>query len=169
MDETGRHDRELGVAMPQTFEGFDFVRPQNTQKSAKDAFADLSKKAPDAPIGDKNALGAWFSQYIQPGMDSLGHKVSSVQGDKFTYGNHEGNFTVDYGRGAGAPGGALAWMADPADDATRQRYAASDPVNHKMSPMSSGSSDLMDQILQSLQEQQQQPIDPQAMLLQALR
>ena len=55
--------------------------------------------------------GRLRSQYIRPGMDALGHKVTSVNGDSFNYGNHEGNFNVDFGRGAGAEGGALAWQA----------------------------------------------------------
>ena len=91
--------QNLGAASP--FEGFDFSRAQNVQKSAKDAFADLAKKAGPAPLNDKAALGAWFSQKIQPGMDALGHKVSQVDGDKFRYANHEGDFWVDYGAGRG--------------------------------------------------------------------
>jgi len=115
----------------QAFEGFDFNRPQDIKKSAKDAFAHYSKLAPAAPINDKGALGQWFQQYVRPGFEGEGHQVSSVDGDKFTYGNHEGTFAVDYGRGAGADGGALAWQAEPGDEATRQRYgtpAASAPA-----------------------------------------
>lgn len=165
--------------MPQIFEGFNFNRDQDVNKSAKDSFAELSQRAPAAPIEDKNALGQWFQQYIQGGMNDRGHKVESVNGDAFTYGNHEGKFTVDYGRGAGAPGGALAWQAEAADDATRQRYgtpqtigggtaARGAPVNHTMAPVRPGqSSDLMTQILESLQAQQE--IDPQELLLQQLR
>lgn len=108
----------------QTFEGFNFDREQNPNKSAKDSFASLAKLAPTAPTNDKGALAAWFETFIRPGFDQAGHKVSSVDGDKFSYGNHEGNFTVDYGRGAGAEGGALAWQAEPSDDATRARYGA---------------------------------------------
>lgn len=155
--------------MPNIFEGFDFNRAQDVNKSAKDSFAELSKRAPDAPLNDKAALGAWFTQYIQPGMDARGHKVSSVNGDAFTYGNHEGNFTVDYGRGAGAPGGALAWQAEAADDATRARYPKAQTVNHAMAPVRPGqSSDLMAEILASLQAEQQ-PVDQQALLLEQLR
>jgi hypothetical protein len=162
--------------MPQTFEGFDLNRAQDKNKSAKDAFADLSKAAPTAPTQDKAALGQWFGQYIRPGMDALGHKVSGVDGDKFTYGNHEGNFSVDYGRGAGAAGGALAWQAEPADDATRARYGtpaasgggnAAPPVSHTMPVPSVGQSSLVTQILAALQEQTTP--DPQDLLMQALR
>lgn len=154
--------------MPQTFEGFDFHRPQDVNKSAKDSFAELSNKAPAAPIQDKNALGQWFQQYIQGGMNDRGHKVSSVTGDKFTYGNHEGNFTVDFGRGAGAAGGALAWQAEPADAATRARYPQSAPPSSLMSlPMGTTGDSLMDQILGALQ--QQAAPDAQALLMQNLR
>lgn len=106
-----------GYTPKYAMEGFDFSREQNTGKSAKDAFAYLANQAPPPPQ-DKAALGAWFQQYIQPGMDQLGHKVSSVTGDKFTYGNHEGTFEVDFARGADAPGGALAWQSDPINGGT---------------------------------------------------
>lgn len=106
-----------GYTPKYAMEGFDFSREQNTGKSAKDAFAYLSNQAPPPPQ-DKAALGQWFEQYIRPGMDQLGHKVSSVAGDKFTYGNHEGTFEVDFARGADAPGGALAWQSDPINGGT---------------------------------------------------
>jgi hypothetical protein len=154
--------------MPQTFEGFNFGRPQDQKKSAKDSFAFHAGKAPDAPTGDKNQLGAWFDQYIKPGFEADGHKtIGATQGDKFTYGNHERNFSVDFGRGAGAPGGALAWQADPYDQATQQRYPQSSGSG--TAPAMSGQSDLMSAILASLQQSQQQEVDPQALLLQALR
>lgn len=158
------------------FEGFDFSRAQDVNKSAKDSFADLSNNAPPPPLNDKAALAQWFDQYIRPGMDSRGHKVSSVNGDSFSYGNHEGNFTVDYGRGAGAEGGALAWQAEAADDATRSRYGtpAGGGVpaigNQNMAPVMPGQgSDLMAQLMAALQAQQEQPIDPQSLLLEQLR
>lgn len=106
---------------PQTFqgftprhamEGFAFDREQNTGRSAKDAFAYLSNQAPPPPLNDKNALAQWFSQHIAPGMNALGHTVSGVEGDKFRLNNWQGQFDVDYGRGAGADGGALAWQVD---------------------------------------------------------
>jgi hypothetical protein len=155
--------------MSQTYEGFNFGRPQDTKKSAKDAFADISKRAPVAPIHDKGALGGWFDQYIAPGMNALGHKVTgNAQGDKFSYGNHEGNFTVDYGRGAGADGGALAWQAEASDDATRARYPGSAPTAQRqgnpIGQMPGQTSDLMTMILESLRAPQE--TDPQALLLQ---
>ena len=93
-------------------EGFDTQREQNTGKSAKDAFAYLSQQAPPPPINDKAKLGEWFSTYIKPGMNDLGHNITSVEGDKFGFKNWQGDFNVDYGRGAGAEGGALAWQVD---------------------------------------------------------
>ena len=168
------------AALQNTFEGFDFGRPQDIKKSAKDAFAHYSKLAGPAPINDKAALGAWFEQKVRPGFEGEGHKVSSVQGDKFSYGNHEGNFTVDFGRGAGADGGALAWQAEAADDATRARYPGAQQtqtqapvigqnpnVSRGMAPVTPGQSDLMAQILASLQEQSTP--DGQDLLLQSLR
>jgi hypothetical protein len=101
-----------GFTPRHAMEGFAFDREQNTGKSAKDAFAYLANQAPPPPINDKQALGAWFKQYIEPGMNQLGHQVLSVDGDKFRFKNWQGEFDVDYGRGAGAEGGALAWQVD---------------------------------------------------------
>jgi len=99
-----------GFAPKYAMEGFDTQREQDTGKSAKDAFAYLSNNAPPPPIGDKAALGAWFSQYIAPGMNALGHKVLNVVGDQVTLSNWQGTGTIDFARGAGADGGALAWQ-----------------------------------------------------------
>jgi hypothetical protein len=112
-----------GFTPKHAMEGFDFNREQNTGKSAKDAFAYLSQQAPPPPIQDKAALGNWFNQYIKPGMDALGHKVTNVEGDKFGFENWQGKFNVDYGRGAGAEGGALAWQVDdPSAVLSNQAY-----------------------------------------------
>lgn len=100
-----------GVAPKYPFEGFDFEREQNPGKSAKDAFAYLANQAPPPPFEDKGALGEWFRTHIQPGMDQLGHKVLSVAGDTFTMTNWQGTGTVDFVRGAGAPGAAFHWGA----------------------------------------------------------
>lgn len=156
--------------MSQTFEGFDFQRAQDPNRSAKDAFADLSRRAPVAPTHDKNALGQWFQQHIRPGMQSLGHNVTDAGGDGFRFNNWQGDFWVDFGRGAGAPGGALAWQADPADDATKQRYGTGGGAQRQGAPigraMPGQQSDLMAQILESLNQQQ---TTPQELLLQQFR
>ncbi len=161
---------------PQTFtgftpkhamEGFDFQREQNTGKSAKDAFAYLANQAPPPPLNDKNALGAWFNQYIKPGMDALGHSVSDVQGDKFRFKNWQGDYWVDYGRGAGADGGALAWQAEDANGP--QQQGAYQPMGQRQQmpqqgPVMPGQSDLMASILESLQAQHEPT--PQELLMQ---
>lgn len=109
------------------YSAFDTARLQQPGKSAKDAFVMLANQAPGPPFGDKAALAAWFNKYIKPGMDNLGHKVSSVTGDSFTYSNGEGTFTVDYAENAGAPAGSgltqrLRWGAEPGDAATAAKY-----------------------------------------------
>jgi hypothetical protein len=83
----------------------------------------LSNQAPPPPLNDKNALAGWFKQYIQPGMDQLGHKINSVDGDKFNFSGWQGNFDVDYGEGAGGDRGRLSWQTTGADDATNAMYA----------------------------------------------
>ena len=129
-----------GFAPKYAMEGFDTQREQDTGKSAKDAFAYLANNAPPPPIGDKAALGAWFTQYIAPGMNALGHKVLNVVGDQVTLSNWQGTGTIDFARGAGADGGALAWQLmegtyDPnagfayeQQEAQRQQPAAAPPT-----------------------------------------
>lgn len=150
------------LAGPQVFEGFDQSRAQDPKKSAKDSFLSYAKQAPSAPIHDKGQLGGWFDQYILPGMNADGHGVQRAQGDKFRFKNWQGDFNVDFGRGAGAPGGALAWQAEDAN------MGPSAPVNHLMSQSSTGrGSGLLDAIMASLQAQQEP--NAQALLEQALR
>lgn len=119
-----RIDPFTGFTPKYAMEGFNFSRLQQPNKSAKDAFAYFAQQAPPPPLEDKNALAVWFNTYIKPGMAKLGHNVTDVQGDKFRYNNHEGDFWVDFGRGAGASGGALAWQAD---------YANGGPANQSYS------------------------------------
>lgn len=111
------------------YSAFNTSRQQDPGKSAKDAFAYLSNQAPAPPFHDKRAMANWFTQYVQPGMNALGHTVISVNEDGFTYKNHEGTFHVDFGQNSGAAAGSmqqrLQWLATPADDATRARYATS--------------------------------------------
>lgn len=112
------------------FEGFDFQREQNTGKSAKDAFAYLANRAPAPPLHDKAALEAWFRQYIEPGMNALGHRITRVQGDVFDFDNWQGKWTVDYGKNAG--GGdeyqkALVWGAQPGGGAGARPYVPITP------------------------------------------
>jgi hypothetical protein len=56
----------------------------------------------------------------------MGNKVLSVDGDSFTYSNHEGTFTVDYYQNAGGTAASgpmrLQWGAKPGDAATAARY-----------------------------------------------
>jgi len=157
-----------GFAPKYAMEGFDTAREQDTGKSAKDAFAYLSNQAPPPPINDKAKLGAWFSQYIQPGMDALGHKVLSVDGDTFRFKNWQGEYDVDYGRGAGAEDGALAWQATDAN--APPVLGANRGTSHAM-PSASGvpgqQSDLMAQILAALEQDQQ--VDPQALFQRVMR
>lgn len=94
------------------FEGFDFEREQNPRKSAKDAFAQAVKNAPPPPGEDKQALEAWFNQYIRPQMEALGHRINWAKGDMMNFTSSEGTFTVDFLRGAGAPGWAVAWQVE---------------------------------------------------------
>lgn len=112
-----------GFTPKHAMEGFEFGREQNTGKSAKDAFASLANAAPPPPLNDKAALGQWFNQYIKPGMNELGHGAQDATGDKFRFKNWQGEYDVDFGRGAGAEGGALAWQADDVNGAPLEAQA----------------------------------------------
>jgi hypothetical protein len=101
----------LGPAL--TFEGFNFDRTQNPEKSAKDAFAMLAKRVGWMPLGKADAE-AWFNAHIKGGLEELGYRVHWVQGDKFKVTAREGDFVVDFVRGAGGEDPALAWQADRA-------------------------------------------------------
>lgn len=151
------------TALTQRFEGFNESREQNTKKSAKDSFLAHSKAAGPAPTHDKAALGAWYNEKVRPGMQADGHNVTDVQGDKFRFNNWQGDFWVDYGRGAGAPGGALTWQSDPANAPAPVAQRQGSPLGSVMP----GQSPLMAEILASLQAQQE--VDPQDLLLQQLR
>ena len=108
-------DPFMGFKPKYAFEGFNQERQQDPNKSAKDAFAYLADQAPPRPE-DKGALATWFHTYIEPGMNALGHKVVDVNGDTFRFQNQQGDFTVDYVRGAGAPGSAFAWQVQDVAD-----------------------------------------------------
>ena len=90
------------------FEGFDLARAQDTGKSAKDAFASLAAKAGSLP-STKAEAETWFNSNIKSGMESLGHKINWVQGDKFSFTNWQGTYEVDFIRGADGPNPAFSW------------------------------------------------------------
>ncbi|MGH9382661.1 MAG: hypothetical protein ACRD2Z_18945 [Thermoanaerobaculia bacterium] len=47
-------------------------------------------------------------------MEAFGHEIHWVQGDKMSFTSEQGTFTVDYLRGAGAPGWGVAWQVEGA-------------------------------------------------------
>lgn len=102
-----------GTLRRDLFEGFNFDREQNVEKSAKDAFASLASAVGGVPA-TKVEAESWFNQHIKQGMESLGHKIDWVQGDKFQFSNWQGSWVVDFVRGADGPNPAFTWLADPA-------------------------------------------------------
>lgn len=94
------------------FEGFDFGRAQDPQKSAKDAFAKIAREVGSMPL-TKSEAESWFNQHVKASFESMGHKVNWVQGDKFSFTNWQGTYTVDFIRGADGPDPAFWWGADP--------------------------------------------------------
>lgn len=94
------------------FEGFDFGRPQDPQKSAKDAFARIAREIGSMPLTKAEAQ-TWFNSHVKDRLEALGHKVNWVEGDKFSFTNWQGTYTVDFVRGADGPDPALWWGADP--------------------------------------------------------
>jgi hypothetical protein len=91
------------------FEGFDFSVTKDPLKSAKYSFAQAAKAAGTMPTNKEDAA-AWFNANIKPKMEADGHTINSVSGDKFTFTNWQGTFTVDYIRGASSGNPALAWQ-----------------------------------------------------------
>lgn len=110
---SGLQTLSRGTLRPDLFEGFNFDREQNVEKSAKDAFASLASAAGAVPA-TKTEAESWFNQNIKQGMESLGHKIDWVQGDKFQFSNWQGSWVVDFVRGADGPNPAFTWLADPA-------------------------------------------------------
>ena len=110
---TGLQTLSKGALRRDLFEGFNFDREQNVEKSAKDAFASLASAAGAVPA-TKGEAESWFNQNIKQGMESLGHKVDWVQGDKFQFSNWQGSWVVDFVRGADGPNPGFTWLADPA-------------------------------------------------------
>ena len=95
------------------FEGFDFVREQNPQRSAKDAFAKIAREVGSMPL-TKSEAETWFNTHVRTPFEALGHTVNWVQGDKFSFTNWQGTYVVDFVRGADGPDPAFWWGADPA-------------------------------------------------------
>ncbi|WP_396623565.1 hypothetical protein [Luteitalea sp.] len=110
---TGLQTLSKGALRRDLFEGFNFDREQNIEKSAKDAFASLASAAGAVPA-TKAEAESWFNANIKQGMESLGHKVDWVKGDKFQFSNWQGTWEVDFVRGADGPNPAFTWLADPA-------------------------------------------------------
>jgi hypothetical protein len=101
-----------GVSNRSLFEGFNFDREQNVEKSAKDAFASLAGANGSVPA-TKTEAESWFNANIKSGMESLGHKIDWVKGDKFQFTNWQGSWEVDFVRGADGPNPAFTWLAEP--------------------------------------------------------
>jgi hypothetical protein len=151
----------------QRMEGFDWKREQNIGKSAKDAFAFLSQEAAKrgqfAPLDNdtpeaKAAYAQWFNQNIAPGMNQLGHKIDWVNGDKFGFSNWQGKFNVDYGRGAGARGGALAWQAEDANALPTRAPANDIYAQAQQQLVAPTQSDNLEELLMALMSQNQELI-----------
>lgn len=112
-------------------------------------------------------------------LDAIGPQLQSkgIQLQRNSGGDVRGRiYMPDAGSPYGHPVDLVSKWGDPWSYTdrgieTNASSGAPAPVNHKMNvaPMLSGQSDLMDSILSSLQQQQAQPIDPQGLLLQAMR
>ncbi len=92
-------------------EGFDLGRPQQVDRSAKDAFAMLAQRAGSMPRS-KTEAEQWFNTNIRGEMERLGHRVNWVKGDKFQFSNWQGTFVVDFVRGADSGDAALTWQVE---------------------------------------------------------
>ena len=113
------------------YSAFNTGRQQDPAKSAKDRFVQVTNSAPPPPT-TRAQMPAWFNTYIRPGFEASGNTVLSVDGDSFTYSNHQGTFRVDYFQNADGNGSQgpmrLQWGATPADAATTAKYAGSSSI-----------------------------------------
>lgn len=101
----------VGANLP--FEGFNFNRVQDPQKSAKDAFAALAKRSTYMPH-TKAECEEWFNTHIRQGMEELGYTIHWVQGDKFQVTAREGVYNIDFVRAAGGDNPGIQWLAEKA-------------------------------------------------------
>lgn len=101
----------VGANLP--FEGFNFDRVQDPQKSAKDAFAALAKRSTYMPR-TKPECEQWFNTFIREGMEELGYTIHWVQGDKFQVTAREGVYNIDFVRAAGGDNPGIQWYAEEA-------------------------------------------------------
>jgi hypothetical protein len=108
---SGGFQQDEGGAAGVKFEGFDFGRAQDPQKSAKDAFAKTAREIGSMPL-TRTEAESWFNTHVKGPFEALGHKVNWVDGDKFSFTNWQGTYTVDFVRGADGPNPALWWGAD---------------------------------------------------------
>ena len=110
---TGTSGPSLAAASTLRFEGFDLMRAQDPASSAKDAFAEAAAASGTMP-STKAGAEQWFEQHIRASMESRGHAINWVKGDKLQFTNWQGTWEVDFVRGADGPDPALAWQATPA-------------------------------------------------------
>jgi hypothetical protein len=95
------------------FGTFDTSRAQDQDKSAKDTFlANASVGSNDLRWQKKETAGAWFDQYVRPGLEARGFKVGEVIGDKafvHTRENPEGTW-IDWVEGVDGDSPRLTWQ-----------------------------------------------------------
>lgn len=105
----------LAPASNLRFEGFDLMRPQDPSSSAKDAFAEAAAASGTMPT-TKAEAEQWFNDNIRSSMESYGHAIDWVRGDKFQFTNWQGTWVIDFVRGAEGSDPALSWFATPSTD-----------------------------------------------------
>lgn len=114
------------------FTGFNFQRPQDPTKSAKDTFGAAAQASGQMPTNHADAA-AWFSQYAQPALEAQGYKVYEVQGDKARVGTREdpaGSNWVDFLQNSGGSNPAFQWHLDAVPEAAiAQALSAPSPLD----------------------------------------
>jgi hypothetical protein len=93
------------------FEGFNFDSTNNLRESAKYAFAAAAQKSGTMPT-TKAEAESWFNTNIKSEMESLGHRINWVKGDKFQVTSPQGTFVVDFVRGADGSDPAIVWQPE---------------------------------------------------------
>ena len=112
----GRHgtsDAFEGRAPPRPVRGLQ-LRPRAERGEVGQGRLRESRQRGGRVPATKTEAESWFNQNVKQGMESLGHKVDWVKGDKFQFSNWQGSWVVDFVRGADGPNPRFTWLADQA-------------------------------------------------------
>jgi hypothetical protein len=127
------------------FTGYDFGQDAANREGSKSAKYNFSHYAGPAALTDdrwkrKETAGAFFEQYVRPGMEADGYKIHEVVGDKVRVSTRESDAAgltngawIDWVVGADGENPMLAWQDETmGGGGARGMTAQTQPTNHTM-------------------------------------